>query len=245
MTLALTALAAAPLEAAEAVDHRHEYDACIALSERAPAEALEAADAWSKRNGGAAAEHCAALALLRMGRTIDAAERLEALATVVPFDGNPSAMDVMAQASQAWLMAGDQARALHAINAALQGAPDDPELLLDRAQILGDVGDYDGALNDLDKVTAMLPENADAATFRASALRHLDLLPDAMTEINRAMMLDPENPSARLERGIIHYLNGDNAAALNDLRGVVDAFPGTPSADVANGLLQHFRIRQD
>lgn len=224
--------------AAQTIDHAQEYEACLTLVSRAPQEALPSAEAWAARGGAAAAGHCAALALIELGRPIEAANRLEALAVRVPFEGTPSPMDLMAQAAQAWLLAGDQARALQAIDAALQGEPDAADLLIDRAQILGDTGNYAAALTDLDRAVALAPEDADAAAFRTSALRHLDRLVEALSEAERAMTLNPDNPSARLERGIIRQLSGDTKAAVSDLRQVVDDHPGTPAAGVAAALLQ-------
>jgi len=60
--------------------------------------------------------------------------------------------EVLDQAGQAWLLAGDPARSYAAETAALGLLPDNAELLLDRAEAAGAEGWYDKALADLDRV---------------------------------------------------------------------------------------------
>ena len=87
LLLAPLLLAASAATAATAeVDHAREYRACLALVSRDSAQASAAAAAWAEQGGGAAAEHCAALALVERGHYDLAAQRLERIAARLPRD---------------------------------------------------------------------------------------------------------------------------------------------------------------
>ncbi|MGD0144114.1 MAG: hypothetical protein ABSC92_13225, partial [Rhizomicrobium sp.] len=53
------------------------YDRCLDLAKRNAERALEAAEAWRTSGGGAAAEHCSALALTALRRYPEAAAKLD------------------------------------------------------------------------------------------------------------------------------------------------------------------------
>ena len=66
-----------------------------------PEDALEIAIAWEREDGGNAASHCAAVALLGLGRFDEAGEALERLAESLRGDDQRLTADVLAQAGQA------------------------------------------------------------------------------------------------------------------------------------------------
>jgi len=237
--VALAVLAQMPAAASAAeIDHAQEYRACIALVYREADKAFESARAWEAKGGGVWARHCAALATFELGLYPDAAARLEALAGELPRDGKVSPADVLAQAANVWLMAGELERAKLTIGTAHRMAPEDGAILVDQGRILAEAGDYRGALAALDQAVALIPGDGDAQAFRASALRRLGRLEEARQAAETAVRVDPDNPSALLERGLVRHALGDLAGARLDWQATVEHFDGTPAAEVARGRLQ-------
>lgn len=209
-----------------------EADRCIALLRTDPEAARNLARDWEKDGGGDGAQHCAALATLALGEVERAAEALEKLARTSRA-GNAARGAVFAQAAQAWLMAGDPARAFAATTMALTLMPDDVELLIDRAVALGNLGRYGESVADLDRALAADPERPDALVFRAAAWRQMDRAEPARRDIERALALDPANAEALLERGILRQLAGDTEGARMDWERAIELAPHSAAADLA------------
>ncbi len=205
---------------------------CFALLREDPEGARDHAARWADAGGGEGARHCAALALLELDEPARAAALLESLARESRADAAPRAA-VFAQAAQAWLIAGDAARAVAATGAALALRPADAELLLDRAAALGLLGRYAEAVADLDRALAIEPGWADALVLRAGALRHLDRHEAARRDIERALALSPGHVEALLERGILRQLAGDTEGARMDWERAVELAPASIAADLA------------
>ena len=104
--------------------------------------------------------------------------------------------EVFDQAWQAWMLAGDPARAYEAAGLALRLRPDDPDLLLDRAEAAGAAGWYDKAAADLDRVLKADPSRVEALIYRAAANRALDRLDPALDDITQALKLAPDSVPA-------------------------------------------------
>jgi tetratricopeptide (TPR) repeat protein len=225
------------------IDHKQQYRACITLTYRAPWQAFEAAETWAGADGGPAARHCAAMALLEAKQYVRAASRLEALASGLPPDHFPTPGDVLAQAANVWLLGARPKLALQAIELALQYDPQKATYLVDRGRIQAELGDHAAALADLDRALALNGGDDDAAAFRASALRHLGRLPEAMAAIQGALVLNPSNPSARLERGILRQQMGDPTGARADWLATVEKHSGTPAADAAQARLLRMELK--
>ena len=119
------------------------------------------------------------------------------------------------------------ARAYAAGTAALGLLPDDPDLLVDRAEAAGSEGWYDKALADLDRVLKADPSRVDALVYRATAYRELGKLDEALTDINHAIELSPNSVAALLERGDILRLKGDADGARKDWVRVSELAPGS------------------
>jgi len=238
LTLALVLLAT-PVAAQEAapVDHESEYAACMSLTGTTPAEALASAGAWEAQGGDDAARHCAAVAMIGLGRYDEAAVRLETLAT----DLDPAEVNlrigVLAQAGQAWLLAADAEHALATQTLALELAPDNVELLIDRSVSLATLSRYWEALDDLNRALDLAPDRPDILIFRASAYRYLETLDLARDDVDRALSLEPDNPDGLLERGILKRLAGEPEAARDDWRRVLAVAEDTPAAEIARGNL--------
>jgi len=238
--LALTLILATPTFAAQdtaPVDHEREYAACMTLTNTKPADALASAGAWEAKGGGDAVRHCAAVAMIRLGRYDEAAVRLEALAADLDPTNAGLRIGVLAQAGQAWLLAADAERALAAQTAALALAPDNAELLIDRSISLATLTRYWDAVDDLNRAFDLAPGRADILILRASAYRYLDTLGLARDDVDRALILEPNNPDGLLERGILERLAGKPEAARADWQRVLIIANGTPAADAARGNL--------
>lgn len=214
------------------------YARCLKLTETNPAEARVLASEWAARGGAHPAEHCAAVALFRLGQYKEAATRLDTLAHQM--DKGPAALvaGVLDQAGEAWLMAGDPVRAYADCGAALILAPDDPGILTDRAQAAAAAGHYSKAIDDLDHVLAKDPNEVAALVYRAAAYRALGRLDPALADADKAVSLQPHSLSGLLERGNIRRLKGDNAGARADWLEIRQLAPRSPEAVAAEANLQ-------
>jgi tetratricopeptide (TPR) repeat protein len=208
------------------------FERCIGLLRQDPESARRFAEAWAREGGGEGAGHCQALALLGLGETSQAAQRLETLASQSRA-ASPARAAVFAQATQAWLLAGQGNRAFAAATLALTLAPEDPELLVDRAVVLGSLSRYGEAIEDLDRALTLDPTRAEALVFRAAAHRHRDERALAARDIGLALSLQADNAEALLERGIIRQMQGDLAGARADWEQVIRLAPTSSTADLA------------
>ncbi len=236
---------AGPKTAAEAIDQAKEYAACMDLARADPETALKKAQDWRKRDGKLAARHCTAVALIGQQRFIQAAGLLEQLAQEAGGELAALKGDLLGQAGQAWLMAGEGARAIAAFTAALDKAPNDIELLIDRAIAYASEARYWQAIDDLNRATEITPDRADAYLFRASAYRSLDSLELAAEDVNRSLALQPENPDALLERGIISRLADDDEGARRDWLMVLESAPDSPAAKDARRNLDRLHRKPE
>ena len=219
------------------------YADCMGLARLQPEQAFETALTWQSAGGGAAAQHCAAVALLGLGRYEDAARRLEQLAQGMTADPQGLRADILAQSGQAWLIAGDIERAHAVQTAALDIDPENVELLIDRSITFATTGSYWDAVDDLNRAIDLAPERADVLVLRSSAYRRLDALELAGDDVTRALMLDPENPEGLLERGILHRLWGEADRARADWIQVLTLAPSTPAADAARAHLEELDVK--
>ena len=209
-----------------------DYERCLGMLRNDPEGALSFAEAWEATGGGEGARHCGALAQLTVGEPDRAAEQLERLA--IGSSGSAAARAaVFGQAGQAWMMAGDPARAFAATTMALTLSPNDADLLTDRSVTLGTMRRFSESLADLDRALAIDPDRAEALVFRSASLRNLDRVSEAMTAVERALVLAPDNPEALLERGIVRQLRGDASGARLDWQRVLTVAPDTPTSDLA------------
>src|SRR5215472_12795795 len=214
------------------------YDHCMRLARQHPAEARGLAQAWHERGGAHPADHCAAVALIGLKQYKEAATRLEALAQAMTNAPASLRAEVLDQAGQAWGLAGDPVRAYAAAGAAVALAPNDPDLLIDRAQAAASAGYFDKTLADLDQVLKTSPNHVEALIYRASAYRARDRLDPALADIERALTLAPNSAPALLERGNIRRLQGDGDAARRDWERVGQLAPGSPADMAARANLE-------
>ncbi|MDP7345376.1 MAG: hypothetical protein QF767_18915, partial [Alphaproteobacteria bacterium] len=111
----------------------------------------------------------------------DVAEAMRREAGVEPDKNQSMALaNVLAQAGNAWLLAGQAKRARRALNQALALAPEDPDMLVDRAVVAAALEDFGTALADLDLALAHEADHVEAHAYRASALHRLERRPEAL-----------------------------------------------------------------
>ena len=199
----------------------------VAAAVRAASQAFAA---WRDLAGPARAE-----LLHRWGDVI--AGRAEDLAQAMVRAPAALRAGVLDQAAQAWLLDGNPARAYAAATSALNLKPDDPDLLVDRAEAAGAAGWFGKAVADLDRVLKADPARADALIYRASAYRAEGRLDPALTDIDRALKLAPQSAAALLERGNIRRLKGDIDGARGDWTQAAARAPGSAAASDAKDNL--------
>ncbi len=243
--LVLPAAARAQLDTGDWVREQREraYRECMTLARAAPAEGLDSALGWAALDGGEGARHCAAVALIGLGQYREAAQRLERLAADLRAGNAALSLDVLVQAGQAWILAGDATRAHAVQSAALDIDPDNVELLLDRGITLATANNYWEAVDDFNRALELAPARPDLLTLRASAYRYLDALDLARADIALALTHAPNNPDALLERGMLRRLAGDSAGARDDWLRVIGLAEGTPSAEAAQANLAKLDVK--
>ncbi len=220
LVLAVAAPAGAPAQGAPdpapgSRDAR-EYSDCMTLARANPASAHESALAWRARGGGEAAIHCVAVALLGLGEYSQAARTLEELAIRADAKRPDLRAGLLAQAANAWLIAGKAGAAQDAQNRALAIRPGDVATLIDRSIARTSLGrDWD-ALDDLNRALELDPGRTEALVFRAAAWRRVEAWDLAAQDIERALARRPANPDALLERGLIRRQRGDTEGARAD-----------------------------
>ena len=221
------------------------YEACMTMTRRESMTAFEQALNWQDQGGGAPAKHCAAAALVAMKQFKEGATRLEALAQEIKQpDLEPVRIGALAQAGQAWLLAGDANRAYAALSAALKLAPQDPELWIDRGQALATAKNYQEAIQDFDEALKIDGTRADALMFRASAWRYMEDLGRARVDIDKALKIAPTDPDALVERGNIRRLTEDVAGARADWMEVIRRYPDSSAAAAAQANIEKLDVKQ-
>jgi tetratricopeptide (TPR) repeat protein len=236
LAVVLASIAAGPARAATA-----DYAACLALVERQPEKAVAEAEAWLAKGGGINARRCQARAFTALGRYADAAQAFaEAAVSIAPgarlASGERAAL--LAQAGQAWLVAGRGDRAEALFSEAVALFPADPELRIDRAQALADQGRWLEAIDDLTRALAIDPQGIDARVLRGSALRQAGELVRALDDLNLALSRDSGHLEALLERGLVRAQQGDEVGARHDWTQVVGLAPNSRAAETALNLLR-------
>jgi tetratricopeptide (TPR) repeat protein len=217
----------------------------MSLAQRDPGAARDYAEHWQSRGGAHPADHCYAVSLVGLKQYKEGASRLETLAQAMLHAPNSLRAEVLGQAAQAWLLAGDPARAYAADSAALNLLPGDPDLLIDRAEAAGSEGWYDKAAADLDRVLMSEPNRVDALIYRAAANRELGKIDNAFSDIDRALNLAPDSVAALLERGNILRLKGDDNGARRDWVKASQLAPGSAEDAAAKTNIERLELKQD
>lgn len=238
---------------AEQTNHEQQqqeiYSHCMTLLETDPDTAYDMSQTWLKTGGDLPAQHCAAMALVRLKKYDDAGAVFESMVIKAPTESPELAVNIYAQAGNTWLLANRPLRAHELFSAALKLLPANSservELLVDRARALTLAEDNASALADLNAALALSPNRVDILTLKASSHRKLDQLDAAQETVSRALTLSPDYPEALLERGNLRLLRGDNAGAREDwLRFLVRA-GDSPEAEAVRRNLERLDVKTD
>lgn len=239
MILMLLAAAAAnpPSDAAEA-----RFAACVSLSEKDPAKALDEAGAWQIAGGGVLARQCAGLAYATQKRWLPAATAFQQAAEEAERNHDSRAARLWVQAGNASLAAGESAKARSAFDAALasdmlKGA-EAGEAHLDRARAAALLKDNAAARADLDAALKLVPEDPLAWLLSATLARKMEDLPRARKDIAEAAQRAPDEASVAVEAGNIAMLSGATAAARTAWEAAVKADPTGPEGKAAADALK-------
>ena len=209
------------------------YDACLRLAETNPIKGYKKGLKWYAANGGVAARHCMAAAIFFSGDNLNGASRLEALERDIPKENIFLRSQILAQAGQAWLMAGLADRSSQLLTKAINLNPENPELYLDRATIRIERFEYIQALKDLDQAIVLDPSFGDAYLYRAYVKRDSKDIAGALTDINSVLELLPGLPVAVLERGFLKESIGDENGARKDWEIIIKQAPTSEEAKAA------------
>lgn len=215
------------------------YEACMRLARQKPAKGLDYAHAWQKKSGDTGAQHCAATALVGLGKFAEAADTLESLAWSLPSNMPDSVRaEILAQAGQAWLDAGKRDKSLALLSTAADLAPADPDIRINRAVTLATLGRYQDAIIDLSAALIADRESVDALVLRASAYRKTGRPAPALADVERALAIAPGHAEGLLERGLLRQLSGDITGARADWLTLVKLHPNRPATDAARRHLE-------
>jgi tetratricopeptide (TPR) repeat protein len=218
-------------------DSAHYRECLNAASSSNPAFALGDAEAWTKSGGGIPARHCAALALVSLKRYAEAGTRLDKLAADRAVPDVAFRAELFDQAGNAWLLAGDGAKAVQSFSAALTLSADDADLFADLARAQAMRKDWHEADLDLNAALQLQPRRADLLVLRASARRALKRYGDARADIAAALKLKPNDPDALVESGLLRRQVGDIGGAQRDFAAVIKAAPnGAAAAEAKENL---------
>lgn len=240
---ALIGLIVATSATAQIITPESRYRDCLALAQKDGPAGFGMANTWLDEGGGVYARHCLALSLITMGKPEPAAGMLDALAGDLERDRPELVPDVLAQAAQAWVGAGDPARALKDLDRAITLKPRDAELLVDRAALKGEQSQHQEALRDLDAALAIEPRNLAALVYRGAAHRALSQFDQAAKDLDNAVQIAPDDPQARLERGILRSTTGDPKGARADWLALLQRHPDTAEAQTARARLEAMDVK--
>jgi len=212
--LALAA-AASPAPAPAAAEAR--YKSCTDLIASSPERAIADATDWRGKGGGVHARMCEALALSAQERWPQAAATFELAASEAEAANDPGAVDLRVQAGNAWLAAGDAAKARAIFDSAIAALTLTPEMRgeihIDRGRALVALDDLPGARRDFDKATELAPNDPFAWYMSAALARRQRDLRRAQNDIAKAVSMAPEDAELLLEAGNIAAMSGEAEGA--------------------------------
>ncbi|WP_421789311.1 hypothetical protein [Hyphobacterium sp.] len=205
LTVAACAITASAANAQNRDTER--YLACLEQIEGNAEMAYEDGLAWRYEGGGWPARHCVARALIALGEEEEGAFRLQALAEAP--DGGPTAMKVLylAEAGEAWMVAGYPDEARRAYSRGVELSPQSAPMWLGRARTAAQLGEWAAAEADAAQAISFEPQNAEGWRTRAEARLELGDLAAAERDMTQALNLaanDDEAVAALLIRGRIN-----------------------------------------
>lgn len=206
-----------------------------------PARAVQLANAWHLKGGGALAKQCLALAYAAQQRWAAAGAAFEQGAREAETTEAAAAANLWVQAGNARLAAEEYAAARAAFDKALaseylQGLARG-ETRLDRARANVALNDLKGARGDLDEAVKLAADDPLAWLLSASLARRMGDIERAQSDIDEAAKRAPDDASVALEAGQIALAAGVPAAAKLAFEGAIKAQPDSEAARLAKAAL--------
>jgi tetratricopeptide (TPR) repeat protein len=237
--LLLAIAAAAPAGPVDTPANRHRE--CLALTRSAPARAVGQAQAWLGAGGGIPAAQCLGLAFAAQEKWPEAAAAFDAAARDAEARQDRRRGELLVEAGNAWLAAGDPAKAAKAFEAALATRLLIPQLEgevhLDLARAAVSQGDLGAARRHADQGLALVPGDPFAWYLSAALARKEKDLPRAREHIAKAVGLAPQDAAILLEAGNIAGVSGEHDAALGLYARAVRAAPDSDAGKSARAAL--------
>ncbi len=216
-------------------------EACAALAKSAPDKAIEAANSWRVAGGGLSARHCLGLAYAAAERWAPAATAFEQAAAEAETARDGRRGDFWAQAGNAWLAAGDPAKAKRALDSALVagGGPNElrGEVHLDRARAAVALGDMAGARSDIDQALKLVPADPFAWLLSSALALKEEKVARAQADIAKASQLAPGDPDVLLQAGTVAGITGEVDEARVLYAKAAQAGPDTAAGKAAAAAL--------
>ncbi len=234
---------------AAAQDESARYSACIRMTHSDPDTAFDRAIAWRDDGGGMPARHCAALALIGLRLYEEGATRLEELATAPGNATSELRTQILAQASSAWLEAGQDERALTPLDRAIilgeqAGIPRPTQIMvrLDRAALLTSLGQADKAMEDvqfaLTQPTIAVRQRIEALYIRASIFHGKGEHQAVVNDTTAALDWGGTKPGLYLIRAEAYAGLGYPELARTDLLTFLTQEPDGARSDTARLMLE-------
>ncbi len=196
------------------------YHECVALVANDIAAGRKVAQRWASEGGGADARHCLAIADIAAGFPKLGAARLEDIAERKDAGDDLVRARLLAQASEAWIEAGETDFAAAAVAAAFELAPDAGELHLTAAKVDSAKENWQQAIKSVDTAEKKGFVSVETYLIRARAYQALGDFQLAAEDVVSALTIDPTNLDALVLRGEIQQ------------RGVkIDAYLETPGTE--------------
>ncbi|WP_294297935.1 tetratricopeptide repeat protein [uncultured Sphingomonas sp.] len=215
---------------------------CVDLAVGDPAAAQAEASRWVLAGGGFRAQQCLGRAQTGLDRYDAAAAAFAESARGAAAAKDARAARFWAQSGNAWLAAGDAAKARAALDTALTGGGliglERGEAHLDRARSLVAAGDTVAAREDIDAALADAGDDPLAWLLSATLARRTGDLPRARTDIGKALERASDDASVQLEAGNIAALSGDEAGARGGWTRAAQTGQGAVAASAKAALAQ-------
>jgi len=220
---------------------------CLHLAMTNPSDGIEEAEGWlaaaKTPTDRAGAKQCKAMALTRIDGWDEAATLFLSAREDTPASEPDERARLGALAGNAFLVQGNTAAALDALDHALGEAQTvaDHKLIgviqIDRARALVMLGRTADASSALEEARNDLPDNSQAWLLSATLSRREGKLGEAQNQIERAAALMPVDPEIGLEAGVIAVLSGRDEAARKSWQSVIVAAPKSDFAKTAQSYL--------
>jgi tetratricopeptide (TPR) repeat protein len=236
LLVSLPPAAQAAVGAAKPLPASAHYSECLAASSANPAGALADAQAWEKSSGGVPAAHCAAVALVNLKRYPEAAANLDQIAADRGVPDLSFRAALYDQAGNAWLLAGDGARAVQSFQAALTLSAGDADLFADLARAQAMRHNWHEVDLDLNAALHLSPRREDLLVLRASARRALQHYAEAHADIEAALKLKPGDSNALVESGLLRKQLGDLSGARRDFQAALKSASGETAVQAKENL---------